>query len=96
MYIKVARNKLRCSTKNKPSNPQWQPGTQRSGVTGVGACKVEHACNFLEITNLNSKRQNKSHELMYLTPVTPFATLSAFPAAILVPCFRSYWFEDIL
>ena len=24
---------------------------------------------------------------MHLTPVTPFVTLSVFPAAILVPCF---------
>jgi hypothetical protein len=33
---------------------------------------------------------------MHLTPVTPFVSLSAFPAAILAPGFRMYWFEDIL
>jgi len=29
--------------KSMSSNSQWQPGTQRSGVTGVDGYKVEHA-----------------------------------------------------
>jgi hypothetical protein len=52
--------------------------------------------NFGETTKLNSKRQSKLQELTHLTPVTPFVTLTAFPAAILVPHFRIYWFEDTL
>ena len=33
----------RKAAKSMFSNSQWQPETQYSGVTGVGACKIEHA-----------------------------------------------------
>ena len=71
----VSSNPISANVENK----KWQPGTQRSGVTGESGWKNRNAWIHEPMSESRNKRACAS---IPPTPVTPFVTLTAFPAAI--------------
>ena len=72
---KASSNPISAEVENK----KWQPGTQRSGVTGESEWKDRNA--WIPEPMSESRNMRACASIPH-TPVTPFVTLTAFPAAI--------------